>query len=124
MNVLLIEPDKVLGQAIVESLHVQAHDVVWCRTAQSALDSLDRQTPDLVILELQLGIHNGIEFLYEMRSYPEWNSIPVIVHTINANALDERFQAAFRQIGVQAVLYKPRTSTKKLIHAAGQFVAL
>lgn len=62
MKVLLVEPDRILGATLVEQLSAAGHDVVWRHSAQTALDSLDETLPGAVILELQLGIHNGIEF--------------------------------------------------------------
>ncbi|HUP26636.1 MAG TPA: response regulator [Candidatus Limnocylindrales bacterium] len=124
MKVLLVEPDHILGETAKNSLAAHNHEVVLTRSAQHALDALDNKMPDIIILELQLGLHNGIEFLYEIRSYPEWQHIPVIVHTLNSRVLGERFNNALNQLGVAAVLYKPRTSAKKLAQAVGQFVAI
>lgn len=119
MKVLLIEPDKVLGQTLETALQQAGHAVSWLRNAQKALDALDERVPDLIILEIQLNTHNGIEFLYEIRSYVEWQDIPTIVHTINPKALDTAFASAFEQLGVRSVLYKPRTSITQLL----QFIA-
>ncbi len=119
MNILLIEPDRILGEATKNALEAAGHKVAWKRSAQTALDSLDDAVPDLIVLELQLGVHNGVEFLYEVASYPEWGHIPVIVHTINSKAQDEIFAQSFAQLKVQAVLYKPRTSTAQLLTAVG-----
>lgn len=121
MNILLVEPDKILGGATVGSLQDRGHRVVWHRSGQSALDSLDQQMPDVIIIEIQLGIHNGIEFLYELRSYPEWQNIPVIVHTINDHVTDRHFSVSFEELGVETVLYKPRTTAHQLGQAVGQF---
>ncbi len=122
MNILVIEPDKILGGAIKSALEAFGYKVVWKRNAQTALDALDVKVPDLIILELQLGLHNGVEFLYEVASYPEWQNIPVIIHTINAKAGDEIFAASFEQLKVKAVLYKPRTTTAQLVNAVKQLV--
>lgn len=123
MNILLIEPDRVLAEAIVAAFKRAKHTIVWKRSAQTALDVLDDKIPDLIILEIQLGLHNGIEFLYEIRSYPEWQNIPVLVHTLNSNALDEQFGPAFADLQVRAVFYKPRTSTQQLLKAAQQLMS-
>lgn len=120
MNILLLEPDKILGGSIKSAIESAGHFVSWKHTAQTALDSLDDTVPDLIILELQLGIHNGIEFLYEVSSYPEWRHIAVIVHTINANAQDEIYGASLSLLNVRSVLYKPRTSTVQLVKLVKQ----
>ena len=124
MNILVVEPDKILGGAIKNAFEAFGFKVTWKRSAQTALDALDEQVPDLIILELQLGLHNGIEFLYEVASYPEWQHIPVIVHTINARAQDEIFAASFKQLKVNEVLYKPKTTTTQLLKAVKQLVPI
>ena len=124
MKILLLEPDEILGQTAKASLLAAGHAVTVRRSAQTALDALDADLPDIIILELQLGIHNGVEFLYELRSYPEWQHIPVIVHTLNARILDERFVVALKQLGVTALLYKPRTSSKSLVDSVVQFIPI
>ena len=121
MNILAIEPDKILGGAIKSSLEAFGYSVALKRSAQTALDALDEAVPDLIIIELQLGVHNGIEFLYEVASYPEWQHIPVVVHTINAKAQDEIFATSFEQLKVKAILYKPKTTTAQLVKVVKQF---
>jgi DNA-binding response OmpR family regulator len=128
VNILLVEPDRILGEATKVALEAAGYSVVRKRSAQTALDTLDDSLasglPGLIILELQLGIHNGVEFLYEVNSYPEWQHIPIIVHTINAKAQDEIFSEPLSQLKVKAVLYKPRTTTAKLMKVVKQLEAI
>jgi DNA-binding response OmpR family regulator len=120
MNILLVEPDRILAETVKTALQAAGYEVTWKRSAQTALNALDDATPGLIILELQLGVHNGIEFLYEVNSYPEWQHIPVIVHTINAKAADAVYGQSFGQLHVLAVLYKLRTTTAQLINAVNR----
>lgn len=114
----------MLGQTLQDAMVQAGHDTTWYQNAQKALDSLDDQLPDAIVLEIQLGTHNGIELLYEIRSYPEWQGIPVIVHTINNKALEPVFSVAFAELGVEAVLYKPRTTIRQLIKTIDQTVSV
>ena len=79
MHILLIEPDKLLGQTYSQMLQQAGHALSTVATAQQAIFAADEHRPDLVLLELQLVSHSGIEFLYEFRSYPDWQSIPVMI---------------------------------------------
>lgn len=125
MNILLIEPDSVLANTYQQALKQTGHAVRLSRTAQEAIHSADMVRPDLVILELQLVSHSGIEFLYEFRSYTEWQSIPVVVHSVVPPA---EFQASWQvlkgDLGVRAYHYKPRTSLKKLLSVVHEFVPI
>lgn len=114
MKILLVEPDKVLSATTQRALKQQGNQVVCCRNAQGAIDAIDTDQPDVIILELQLGLHNGVELLYELRSYPEWQNIPVVVHTLNRRVIEPRFVETLTQLGVQAVFYKPDISPQQL----------
>ncbi len=115
MNILLVEPDKILAKSLCNSFEKAGHKIIWKRTAQTALDGLDEQFPDVIVLEIQLGLHNGIEFIYEIKSYPEWQHIPIIIHTMNQYTQAPDFTEPFKQLGVEIILYKPRTATKQLM---------
>jgi CheY-like chemotaxis protein len=114
MNVLLIEPDAMTARNAKQYLHEQGLVVQTARSGQQAVDILDQQAVDVILLEPQLGVHNGIEFLYELRSYVEWMNIPVVVWTLNKKMLGPQFANAWRQLGVTQVCYKPETSLRQL----------
>lgn len=114
MKLLLIEPDRIMAYAERRALEVAGHSVQWRQTAQTGIDGVDHELPDAIVLEVQLGIHNGIEFLYELRSYPEWQHIPVVIYTVNHLVFGDEFALSLRKLGVTAALYKPRTSLRTL----------
>ncbi len=121
LNILLIEPDKLLATIYRQALVGTGHQVRVCATAQAAVSAADKQMPQLVILELQLVGHSGIEFLYEFRSYPEWRDIPVIIvsYVPPAEFSDSHGQLT-HDLGVRTYCYKPETSLQKLLAAVSQ----
>lgn len=120
-NILLIEPNRVLGRTYHQALTDAGHKVQTCATAQSAIIAADDINPDVVILELQLVVHSGAEFLYEFRSYPDWQNVPVLIHSqVPPNQFNDTFQATCQQLGVSDYLYKPITSLQALLAAVQQ----
>lgn len=115
-RILLIEPDRLLALTYRQALSQAGHQVLSCPGAQAGITAADKIQPELIILELQLVEHSGIEFLYEFRSYPEWQTIPVLIHT---NVPPAEFNGSWdilgRELGIETYLYKPRTSLKQLI---------
>lgn len=125
MNVLLIEPDHLLAASYRAALQQDGHQVTVRSGAQSAVMAADEQTPDIIVLEVQLVGHSGLEFLYEFRSYPEWQDIPVIILShVPAGEFAGSWQLLRKQLGVQAYHYKPLTSLRRLQQAVGQFANL
>jgi DNA-binding response OmpR family regulator len=117
-QILLVEPDRILAEIYYRSLRHAGHQVVACSGAQAAVLSADQVQPDMVILELQLIEHSGIEFLYEFRSYTDWQNIPVIIHSqVPPAEFNANWQLLQDELGVAAYLYKPRTSLQKLLRA-------
>jgi CheY-like chemotaxis protein len=123
--VLLVEPNKVLARTYIRALEHAGYGVGHATGAQEAVDVADGHMPDIIVLELQLGARDGIEFLHEFRSYPEWQHIPVILHTQVTPAAITRYQAVLaKDLGVVASLYKPQTTLAKLISTVnGQIAA-
>jgi DNA-binding response OmpR family regulator len=123
-TVLLMEPDRLLAASYSAALMQAGHLVIVQPDAQEAIRSLDQEPVDLVILEIQLAGHNGVEFLHEMRSYPEWDQIPVLLHTMVRPDHAGLGRPYWHQLGIAAYLYKPQTSLKQLTDQAQQLMAL
>jgi DNA-binding response OmpR family regulator len=115
MNILLIEPDKKLGGIYQRALEDAGHQVRWAAHAQDAVHEADQIRPDLVLLELQLAGHNGIEFLHEFRSYPEWQGIRVVLLTVVPPQSLQITQEMMDSFGIVGALYKPSTTLKQLV---------
>lgn len=120
MRILLIEPDKVLADTYMQALKQHGHDILHTYNAQEAVHIVDRRTPDVIILEMQLKRNNGVEFLYELRSYPEWVNVPVILlSAVPDLSLTPDLMA---QLGIKVHLYKPQTTMQNLIRTIDRLV--
>jgi CheY-like chemotaxis protein len=113
-HILLLETDRLLAKNICSALETAGHSVDWQVEPQEAITGADALKPDVIVLDLLLAQRSGIEFLYEFRSYPEWQKLPAIVFT---NIPAEELQSCmdgFHQLNVTDVLYKPSTSLSEL----------
>lgn len=115
-RVLLIEPDVVLGKTYSQALEYDGHNVWLHQVAGEAIQALDTLQIDAIIIELQLTRHNGLEFLYELRSYADWQTIPVIIHSF-VEPEKIKNTLTYSELGVAECLYKPRTTLAQLSKA-------
>jgi DNA-binding response OmpR family regulator len=115
-HILVLEPDAVMSKIYHQVLQSLGHNVHTSRTAQQAVHATDDNLPELIIMELQLIGHSGIEFLYELRSYTDWKNIPVIVMS---HVPPQEFAASSsllkHTLGVSEYFYKPQTSLSSLL---------
>lgn len=121
-HILLIEPDKILSNICVQSLQKAGHTVDVTNEAQTGVHMADERQPDLVVLELQLKKHNGIEFLYEFRSYWEWLHIPIVVHSFVQPTEFATTPVLYDALGVKKYLYKPTTSLAKFVDTVNKLI--
>ena len=120
-RILLIEPDRLLAESYVQALRAAGHGVNAASSAQAAVMAADAVPPELVLLELQLVEHSGIEFLYEFRSYPDWQGIPALIHThVPPAEFNDSWELLKNELGVREYLYKPATTLKRLVTSVNQ----
>lgn len=113
-SVLLVEPDRALAKTMAEFLREQELDVRIAVSSQQAIRLADEQRPDIVVLELAIPGHNGIEFLQEFRSYADWLEVPVVIYShvpVENTGLTLR---EWRKHGVVDYLYKPVVGLERL----------
>ena len=121
-QILLIEPDKILAENVSKFLKKCQHKVAWQTSAQGGIDGADRKRPDAIVLDLQLAGHSGIEFLHELRSYADWQNLPVIVFSaIHPDALGGLAQAK-TNLTISAYVHKPTASLAKLTDTIEQAI--
>ncbi len=114
MNILLIEPDRDLGLTVSKWLDSEGWKTQVVHNSQNALDQLDKNTYDLIVLELVMPGSNGVEFLQEVRSYPDWHDIPCIVYT-RANLGDlELPDSVMDDLNIHKVLHKSKDTLADL----------
>lgn len=117
MRILLVEPDSVLAQSYMTGLQAAGHMVDHAQSAQAAVHCADEHTPDCAIVSLEMARHNGIEFLYEFRSYGEWQDVPAILLTSLPTPELLRDGVLRTQLKVHTVLVRSQTSVADLARA-------
>ena len=114
-RILVIEPNITLAEIYKKILVKNKHKVWLTKDAQTAINIADKTNPEIVILELQLPQHNGLEFLYEFRSYNEWRNTPVIIQSlISPNEFKDNY-ILWHKLGINSYLYKPKSTLLQLI---------
>ncbi len=108
-NILVVE-DNLLNQQVVKALLEKENaTVVLTNNGQEALDVLQSNTFDLVLMDIQMPVMDGYQAVKEIRNTPELSSMVVVALT--ANALDSDVEKSL-QAGFDAHLSKPLRKNK------------
>lgn len=122
-KILIVEPDFALSKTYFDYLKSEKYKVRVAYNAQQAIHEIDKNQPDLIILELQLPSHSGFEFIYELRSYPEWLNLPIVVNSFIPKETLEIVSTQLKQFGIVDYLYKPSTSLRDLSYVLRHHIA-
>ena len=78
MRILVVEDDQIIREGISEYLSEFGYDIVQAKDGQEALKNFESYEINLVILDIQIPLLNGLEVLKEIRKKSE---LPVLMLT-------------------------------------------
>ena len=87
-SILIVDDDPIIRDVLVEALQDEGYDVVSCRDGQEALEAVEEQVPDLILLDLMMPRVDGWEFRQRQLASESLRDVPVIVLTA-ARGLEE-----------------------------------
>lgn len=119
-HILILEPDRLLAGSLKAYFANANHTVSAHCDPQLALSSADSKSPDAIIAELQLAGRSGVEFLYEFRSYADWQKIPIVIFTNLHPQQIAGYHDAIKDLNVSACVYKTQTGLAELLDAIQQ----
>ncbi len=111
-SILIIEDEPGLAEVISLNLQASGFDTAIATDGLEALYALDREIPDLILLDLHLPKVSGFRLIHLLRSREATASVPVIVIT----ALSFREAEEVIRAGADAFLTKPFSTDDLLAH--------
>ena len=102
MRILLVEDDHLLARTMLDMLREDQNTVDWLDDGQQALNALETEHFDLVILDLTLPRVDGLDVVRRARAQD--NRTPIIILTARTD-LDEKLQGL--DAGADDYLTKP-----------------
>jgi len=122
LAVLLVDDNEVNIQTLANYLRAKGCTVSLARNGQQAIDYLQTQAPDqrpdLILMDIQMPVMDGLEATRRIRTLPALGTIPIVALTALAMDGDrERCLAA----GATAYLSKP-VKLKQLMETIHQLV--
>ncbi|EGQ60675.1 DNA-binding response regulator, partial [Acidithiobacillus sp. GGI-221] len=102
MRILLVEDDRMIGEAISVALRDAAYAVDWVRDGETALRAIANQEHQAIFLDLGLPKLDGCTLLQRVRA--GGNSLPIIIISAR-DALADRVEGL--DLGADDYLVKP-----------------
>ena len=118
-TVLVVEDSHPTRELVMRILKREGYDVMGAANGLEALDSIQRESPDLVLLDIMMPGMDGMTMLQELRDNPDTRELPVILLTALS---DESRLSRARELGVREYLVKTRFSYDELLEHVNKHV--
>ncbi len=79
MRILIAEDEEILLNVLKDRFEAEGWEVFMAKDGEEAVDSIAKNSLDLVLLDLLLPKKDGFEVLKEVRSDEELKNLPIIV---------------------------------------------
>jgi len=103
-NILVVEDNELNQQVAKWLLEYNGAVVVIANHGQEALDILEAEAFDCVLMDIQMPVLDGLEATRLIRADPQWSGLIIIAMTANA---DEHHKELCHVAGMNDFLAKP-----------------
>ena len=124
--ILVVDDEASMRDIMRRSLATSGWTVTEAENGRVALQSVAKDKPALILLDLMMPEMDGFEFLAELRQNPEWRAIPVVVVTAKElSEVDRQFLSGAMLLSgrVKRVLQKGAYSQDDLLREVRDLVA-
>lgn len=103
-KVLIVEDNELNLKLFHDLLIIQNYDVITSRDGLDIMAIVEKEHPDLILMDIQLSGISGIDIIKELKNTPISSHIPIIVITAFAMKNDE---VRISESGCDMYLSKP-----------------
>jgi len=104
LKTIFVVDDSDTNLAIAEEALEDDYRVMTVPSAKKMFSLLEKITPDLILLDIEMPEMNGFEAMEELKSGNSWSNIPVLFLTGTVNAsIEERSS----KLGAAGIITKP-----------------
>ncbi|WP_051249679.1 PAS domain-containing hybrid sensor histidine kinase/response regulator [Maridesulfovibrio zosterae] len=107
LKILLVEDELVNRMMASKILEKMGHQIFCAENGQECLNMLEKETIDLILMDIQMPVLDGIQATKTIRTshrYKNYHSTPIIALSAHATALDKRNA---KDAGVDEYISKP-----------------
>ena len=102
-KILIVEDDEDLHLLYRLYLQGESYRIIEAVNGKEGLECVERETPDLIVLDMIMPVMDGEEFIKQLRFEKKILDIPVIIASVN-----DKIPAALLEKGkIRTVLKKP-----------------
>ncbi|MFH0991550.1 MAG: response regulator [bacterium] len=103
-KILIVDDEESVAYLLRRHMAAAGYETAYAATGEEALQIIEKDLPDLILLDIMMPEMNGFEVCRHLRDHEKTKKIPVIMVTALSSQVDS-YQA--RMSGANDVVVKP-----------------
>jgi CheY-like chemotaxis protein len=103
-RILVVEDNQLHSELLRDWLELEGYEATIAADLNAAFPFLKNHKPDAVLLDVQLGVDDGLALVLWMRHEPRLRNIPVIAVTAQATVSERQ---RILESGCKSIVAKP-----------------
>lgn len=112
IKITIIEDDPVISQMYRMKFEADGFDVTMAGNGKEGVESVEKSTPDIILMDIQMPEMDGVEALTKIRQMENGRDIPVIILT---NLGTEEAPSALKKLNVANYIVKASLTPKQVV---------
>ncbi len=88
LNILVVDDSEIMRKMIIRTIHLcglDIGDIYEAGDGQCGLDQLDQNWIDLLFIDVNMPVMDGMEMLKQVRNRPETADLPILIVSTESN---------------------------------------
>ena len=103
-KILVADDNRNIIELVKMEFEILDYDVVTAYDGEEALKKIEKENPDLVILDVMMPKMNGFDLCMKLRDNPTYKDLPIVMLTAKGQEKDKFWG---RQVGADEYVTKP-----------------
>lgn len=115
-TIMIVEDDQEFQDIFAMMLEETGHNIIRAYDGNDALDKMEKQRPDLIILDILLEAMMGDALFLQLKRVPEYANIPIIV----VSSFPARDYKNLKEVDPQLVFLEKPFTKEALLKAVAE----
>lgn len=119
-KILIVDDEPLVIKVLTKKLKAEGFEVVAAYDGQEALLKVEKEKPDLILLDIIMPKLDGISVLKRLKTHDSTKNIPIIILT---NLYDDKKVAEVLRVGNTDYLIKVEHPIKEIVRRVKEKLA-
>ena len=86
-KIMIVDDEEDIRTSVSQIFEISGYEVTKAEDGNDCINKLERETPDIVILDIMMPGMSGWDVAARIKENPKWNDIPIVFLTAKGDEM-------------------------------------